>query len=283
MLARCRRTVFIFDSNDPGHAERHGLRGYLTRDGLSPEALRALARTDLARYPCVTLHEEAAADVRKLPDSFEVKAEDGRIERARLLLVATGRADALPELPGFAEYYGRGVYRCPYCDAWEHRGQPLAVHGNSVRAFEIARDLLTWSDQVAICCEGSPLWPGGKKRAAELGIVVIARKIRRLEGTPAGVTQVAFETGEPLPCGAIFFAGDDQRGSSLLDRLGCRFEHGQARHDARHAATNVPGLYVAGNARGGVHLSITAAAEGAEAAIEINEALLDRAYSSTAA
>jgi thioredoxin reductase len=37
----------------------------------------------------------------------------------------------------------------------------------------------------------------------------------------------------------------------------------------------VPGLFVAGNVRGGLHLAITAAAEGAEAAVAINEALND--------
>jgi hypothetical protein len=44
-----------------------------------------------------------------------------------------------------------------------------------------------------------------------------------------------------------------------------------------HAATNVRGLYVAGNVRGGIHRAIFAAAKGAEAAIAINEALHDEA------
>jgi len=43
-------------------------------------------------------------------------------------------------------------------------------------------------------------------------------------------------------------------------------------------------LFVAGNVRGGVHLAITAAAEGAEAAIAINDQLLawDRRAAETA-
>lgn len=283
LLARCRRMVFVFDSNEPRNAASHALHGFLTRDGVNPGELRSLGRADLARYPCVAFHEEAVVDVRKLEQGFEAVAEDGRTERSRLLLLATGRTDAVPNIPGFAEYYGRGVFRCPYCDGWEHRGQPLAVHGRSERAFQIARELLTWSDQVTLCCDGVPEWPGGRQRAREIGIRVDTRKVRRLEGNHAGLTHVIPETGEPISCGAIFFDGACNQRSPLPERLGCRLDHERAVHCDRHAATEVPGLYIAGNVRGGIHMAITAAAEGAEAAIEINEALLDRAYASTVA
>lgn len=283
LLARCRRMVFVFDSNEPRNAASHALHGFLTRDGVHPGELRSLGRADLARYPGVCFHEEAVVEVRKLNDGFEAVAEDGRTERSRLLLLATGRTDTVPDVPGFSEYYGRGVFHCPYCDGWEHRGQPLVVHGRSERAFQIARELLTWSDQVTLCTDGPMAWEGGKARAAALGIRVVTRKLRRLEGNHAGVTHVTFETGEAISCGAIFFDGECNQGSSLPERLGCRLDTERAVHCDRHAATNVPGLYIAGNVRGGIHLAITAAAEGAEAAIEINNALLDRAYSKAAA
>lgn len=275
--------VFIFDSNEPRNAASHALHGFLTRDGVNPGELRSLGRADLARYPCVSFHEEAAVDARKIHDGFEVVAEDGRTERSRMLLLATGRTDVVPDIPGFSEYYGRGVFPCPYCDGWEHRGQPLVVHGRSERAYEIARDLLTWSDQVTICSDGVPEWPGGKKQAAELGIRVVTRKVRRLEGMHTGVTHVSFESGEAISCGAVFFDGACERRSSLPERLGCRFDADNAVQCERHATTGVAGLYIAGNVQKGIHLAITAAAEGAAAAIEINAALLDRAYSSAAA
>ncbi len=278
LLARCRRTVFIFDANEPRNAASQGLHGYLTRDGVGPHELRELGRADLARYSGVTLHEAAVVDVRRLADIFEVTAEGGRTERSRLLLLATGRADLLPDIQGFHEYYGRGVYHCPFCDGWEHRGRPMAVHGNGARAFGIARELLTWSDEVAICCEGSPVWPGGGRRAGELGIRVITERVRQLEGTPAGLSRINFETGESLPCEAFFFDGECVQRSSLPERLGCCFGDGNSVLCNQHAATNVPGLYIAGNVRGGIHLAITAAAEGAEAALAMNDALLDRAY-----
>lgn len=278
VLARCRRTVFIFDSNAPKNAASSALHSFLTRDGVEPRELRALGRADLARYPCVTLREAVVTDVRPITDGFEVASEDGHTERSRLLLLATGRVDTIPDVPGFSDYYGRGVHHCAYCDGWEHRGQPLAVYGSGPRAFERARELLTWSDQVAICCPGEPGWPGGKRRAAELGIRVVTRKIRRLEGTSSGLTQIVFERGDPLPCGAIFFDGACPQPSPLAERLGCGVNREETVGSKHHAATNVPGLYFAGNVRAGIHMAITAAAEGVEAAVQINEALLDHAY-----
>jgi thioredoxin reductase len=52
------------------------------------------------------------------------------------------------------------------------------------------------------------------------------------------------------------------------------FDSGRPRN-AVSRGLHVPGLFVAGNVRCGLHLAITAAAEGAEAAVAINEALLD--------
>ena len=46
----------------------------------------------------------------------------------------------------------------------------------------------------------------------------------------------------------------------------------------RYEATEVPGLYVAGNILRDVHLAIVAAAEGAKAAFGINKALTREAY-----
>ena len=278
LLARCRRTVFVVDSDEPRNAASRALHGYLTRDGVSPRELRERGRADLENYPSVTLHGGKVTDARRAAEGFEVVIDGGRTESARLLLLATGRVDVVPDRPGFTEFYGRGVYHCPLCDGWEHRDQSLAVHGNGARAFAVARELLTWSDRVAICCEGPPAWPGEKPHADTVGIRVFVERVTRLEGTPDGLSRICFEAGEPLPCEALFFDGECVQKSSLPERLGCRFGQDDAVLCNHHAATNVPGLYIAGNVRGGLHLAITAAAEGAEAAVAMNDALIDRAY-----
>ena len=61
----------------------------------------------------------------------------------------------------------------------------------------------------------------------------------------------------------------------MPESLGCEFDDTGAVRCKGSAATNVPGLFVAGNVRCGLHLAITAAAEGAEAGVAINDTLLE--------
>lgn len=104
-------------------------------------------------------------------------------------------------------------------------------------------------------------------------------KIRRerivgLEGQDGMLQHVAFDTGEKLPCSAMFFSTGQHQRSPLAGQLGCSFTEKGAVATGKYESTNVPGLYVAGDASRAVQLVIVAAAEGAEAAFAINTALL---------
>ena len=61
--------------------------------------------------------------------------------------------------------------------------------------------------------------------------------------------------------------------SRLAESLGCEFTRHGGIKSGRYEATNVPGVFVAGNVIKDVQLSIVAAAEGARAAFGINKAL----------
>jgi thioredoxin reductase len=98
--------------------------------------------------------------------------------------------------------------------------------------------------------------------------------ILELRGNETGLETIQLASGVAKPCDALFFCTECQQRSSLPAELGCLFDEEGSVVCEEHAAKNVSGLYIAGNVRGGVHLAITAAAEGAETAIAMNEALL---------
>lgn len=85
---------------------------------------------------------------------------------------------------------------------------------------------------------------------------------------------LAFDTGEKLPCSAMFFSTGQSQRSHLAQQLGCEFTEKGTVATGKYESTNVSGLYVAGDASRAVQLVIVAAAEGAEAAFAINTALL---------
>jgi thioredoxin reductase len=93
-------------------------------------------------------------------------------------------------------------------------------------------------------------------------------------GTGGRLEAIRLVDGSILPCRALFFITDCVQTSALPEKLGCEIDERGSVRCAGSAATGVPGLFVAGNVRGGMHLAITAAAEGAEAAVAINDFLL---------
>jgi len=71
----------------------------------------------------------------------------------------------------------------------------------------------------------------------------------------------------------LFLSSPQHQRSPLAEALGVEIEHGIAKTGTRET-TNVPGLFVAGDASDNVQFAIVAAAEGAEAAFEINRSLV---------
>lgn len=93
-------------------------------------------------------------------------------------------------------------------------------------------------------------------------------------GTDGRLARIVFDNGDALTRRGMFFnTGQDQR-CDLAARLGCEFTDRGAVRTGEYEMTNVPGLFVAGDASGAVQLAIVAAAEGAEAAFAINKALI---------
>lgn len=276
ILGRCRRDVLVLDSGKPRNAASRALHGFLTRDGAPPLQLRAWGRAEIARYATVEFRDVPVTGVERGSEGgFAVRLADHTLEHARLLLLATGRVDLMPEVEGFREFYGAGVHHCPYCDGWEHRDQAIAVYGRDDAAASLALTLLTWSRDVTVCTDGAPEWRPEQGEACERnGVRVIPNRVRAAEGQGA-LERLTFADREPLPCRAVFFSSDCPQRSTLPERLGCDFDDDGNVRCQGNAATNVPGLFVAGNVRGGIHLAIMAAAEGAEAGVAMNRALLD--------
>lgn len=278
VLGRACRRVLICDSGEPRNAASRGVHGFVTRDGTSPHELRRLGRAELARYPTVTLRDVAVVDARRTGEGgFELALAGGEWVRARKLLLATGVVDELPAIEGFAELWGRGVLPCPYCDGWEVRGQRLAVYGRGTRALELARALTGWSDDVILLSDGAcALSPAERDALERRRIAVVEAPIERLVPTPdgSGLASIELEGAAPLPRDVLFLSFPAHQRSPLVTKLGCTLDVGGAAATGPLESTNVPGLFVAGDASDGPRLAIVAAAEGAMAAFAINRALV---------
>jgi thioredoxin reductase len=275
MLGRCRRSVLVCDAGEPRNARSEGVHGYLTRDGMQPGEFLRLARQELERYPTVELHRGEVTEARRTAAGFRVACAGGLQLSARKLLLATGVVDQTPEVEGFRELYGKSIHHCPYCDAWEWRDQPLAVYGRAEAGTALALALTVWSDDVVLCSDGpSELSEEEEQQLDQAGIQVREDPVQRLEGRDGLLERVIFAEGEPLTRRALFFCGGQHQHSPLAEQLGVRFNAKGTVDTGSCEVTNVPGLYVAGDASKDVQSVVVAAAEGSEAGMAINKALL---------
>ena len=270
MLGRCRRHVLVCDLGEPRNERSAALHGYLTRDGIAPAEFRAAARDELVPYG-VEFRHIGVKGARPERGGFSVALADGRKERSRFLLLATGVRDVLPKVPGVAECYGRSVFHCPYCDGWEWRDKHLAVFGRA--AVPLALSLKTWSPHVVLCTHGRQPDSAARQRLAANGIVLRRSPVVRLAHVEGRITGIEFADGEAIPCDALFFGTAQHPQDSLAERLGCAFNHKGTVNTGTLCDTNVPGVFVAGDASRDAQFVVVAAAEGIKAAVAINKAL----------
>jgi thioredoxin reductase len=274
VLGRCRRRVLVCDAGQPRNRHATALHAFLTRDGLPPNEFVALARASLEPYPTVRLRSCTVVSVRAGERHFELRLEDSVQLRCRKLLLATGVRDDLPKIPGIEAFYGRSVHHCPYCDGWEARDEPIAVCGKRGRAFEMARAMTAWSSDLVVCSNGAAgLDVEQKRQLARNGIRIIEDRIAALSGRAGQLDAIVFEGGRRLPRRRLFFDTPTRAQTSLSRQLGCRIRRDGSVHCSGYEATDVPGVFIAGNIAGDVQLVIFAAAEGAKAAFGINRSL----------
>jgi thioredoxin reductase len=274
VLGRCRRRVVVYDHGQPRNRRSERLSGFLSRDGLPPRELSRIAREQLGQYDTVQLRDAEVIDAARLDDGFEVVLQDGARQRGRKLLLATGVADELPAIDGIDAFYGTSVWHCPICDGWEHRDQPLAVVGTGKAVEKLALELLNWSRDLAVCSNGQRGPTRGARALLERhGIRVYDTPIVRLEGDDGQLRALHFASGERLERSGMFFTGPQLQRSNLVSKLGCELTRKGAVRTGDYETTDVPGLFVAGDASRLVRLAIVAAAEGALAGCAINAEL----------
>jgi thioredoxin reductase len=274
ILGRCLRHVLVLDTNRPRNNVSHALHGFLTRDGIEPNELRRLGREQLRPYETVQLETVEAKSARCIKNGFELTLDDRRRVRCRKLLIATGVIDEIPSLDGIEPLYGQSVFHCPYCDGWELRQQPLAAYARRSQGVGLALELKVWSDDIVLCTDGLRLSPKHIRRLEDHNIVWRAEPIKRLEGSGGQLERILFTNGDTLARRALFFSTGQRQHSNLAAKLGCSFTSKGAVHTGKYEATDIPGLYVAGDASRLVQLAIVAAAEGAQAAFAINTSLM---------
>lgn len=225
-------------------------------DPISGTELLERGKTQAKRLG-VTLVEEQVVGLTYL-DKLTVTTGSSSYEGDAVIL-ATGSPRRTPKIDGLAEFEGAGVSYCAICDAYFYKNKDVAVLGCCEYAAHEASALLPIVNSVTLLTNGEkPIQdlPEGLKAIITTKISVFTGS-GRLEG-------VTFEDGASLPIAGLFVAQGVAGSADLARKIGAETVGSRIVVD-EHMATNVPGLFAAGDCTGGMLQIAKAVAEGAEA------------------
>jgi thioredoxin reductase (NADPH) len=219
------------------------------------------------------LMTDAALSLRREDGLFVVALGSGRELRSYAVILATGATHRCLDIPGEAEYTGRGVSYCATCDGPFFKGKKILVVGGGDAACDEARYLSRLSDRILLIHRRDRFraQAGLVQRVLEDPHIEARLNTRPLEIRGGKqVSSVVLEntaSGEQYeePADGVFiFAGTVPQTALVPDAE--TDEAGYLVTDQR-MASSIPGLFAAGDVRSSPFRQVVvAAAEGAIAA-----------------
>lgn len=218
-----------------------------------------------------SLYEEGIAQAKRLGVSIVADEVVGLSFEERLtaattagkyaadaVILAMGATRAVPKIQNLEKFEGRGVSYCAACDGFFYRGKTVAVLGAGEYALHEAAELSHLARAVTLLTNGA-------NPPAEIpgGLAVDTRKIAFLDGGEK-LSAAVMEDGSRVELDGLFVAQGVAGSADLARKIGAVTDGGRITVNDR-MATNVPGLFAAGDCTGGMLQIAKAVYEGAQA------------------
>ncbi|MEW6325119.1 MAG: thioredoxin-disulfide reductase [Nitrospirota bacterium] len=223
-----------------------------------------------------------AGDVTKVElqrPPFRLLANDETWYETRALIISTGASAKLLGLPSESKLMGHGVSACATCDGFFFKGKTVMVVGGGDTAVEEATFLTKFATKVTIIhrrdkLRASKIMQDRALKNPKIDFLwdsVVTEVLGVEAGRVTGVRVKNVKTGQTrdLSCDGLFVAIGHQPNTALfagqLDMDG----QGYLNTKPGSTATNIPGVFAAGDAADHVYRqAVTAAGTGCMAAID---------------
>ncbi|MEH7254976.1 alkyl hydroperoxide reductase subunit F [Neobacillus niacini] len=187
-------------------------------------------------------------------DFVEIELENGAILKSKAVILSTGARWRNVGVPGEAEFKNKGVAYCPHCDGPLFAGKDVAVIGGGNSGIEAAIDLAGIVNHVTVL-EFAPELKADSVLQDRLNslpnvTVITNAQTKEITGTDKvnGITYINRETGaeKHVELHGIFVQIGLVPNTDWLGDTIERTRFGEIIVD-KHGATNVPGVYAAGD------------------------------------
>ncbi|HEV8671966.1 MAG TPA: FAD-dependent oxidoreductase [Candidatus Limnocylindria bacterium] len=207
-------------------------------------------------------------------DRKVVELEDGTTHRAYAVIVTVGGEPTKLDVPGEAEYHGRGVSYCAVCDGAFFKGSDLAVIGGGDSAFQEGLFLTRFAKKLHVVHRRSDFRAQAilqdRLLAKDMVHTVTPATVKEIggDGTAVKWMDVARDGDvERIPVEGVFvFVGFKPVGRQLFADHIDHDENGYLITD-QYMQTSIPGVYAAGDTRAQLAKQITTAVGDATTAV----------------
>lgn len=257
-LARANIRAAIIENGPGALARAHKIENYYGAVASGPELYAG--GLEQARQLGVTVMQDEVLSAEYF-DGFTLTLKNTPEQlTAPVLILATGTKNITLKLPGLAELEGKGVSYCAVCDGFFFRKKRVAVLGSGAYALHEAEYLKHLAASVTVLTNGQD---GGL--AGQAGYQTITQPLTALTGD-GKLQSIKFSDDSELEVDGLFIALGTADSADIARKLGAQLNGRFIRID-ENCATNIPGLFAAGDCTGGLMQVAKAVHEGARAGL----------------
>ena len=221
---------------------------------------------------------------------FAIESEEGRKFKAMTVILATGATPKKLNVPGEAEYFGRGVTTCAVCDARNFKGQEVVISGGGDSAAVMVFELAPYASKVTVLVRKGAMKAAiaMQKRVAEHANCVVEyhKEIVGIYGNGEEVTAIDVLDNQTKKIqrrsvSGVFLAIGHSPNNKMFKGNINLDDHGYIKMIGRSQQANIAGVYAAGEIQDPVYRqAIVAAGEGVKAALDATAFLYEMGFNS---
>ncbi|MBI5552177.1 MAG: NAD(P)/FAD-dependent oxidoreductase [Desulfobacterales bacterium] len=266
--ARKKVSVIVLGKENKSSLFHAHIENFCCLFNVAGEEMLANGRKQAASFGAHFSEDDVLA-INAREDGLALETESGATLITPALIIATGTHRNRLGVKGEKELIGRGVSYCVDCDGHFYKGEAVAVVGSESAAVDGALTLLEiGAKEVHLVCERLDVSQALKAKLETSQVKVhLGAKAGAIQGANQ-VEGLALSDGSVIPVGGVFIEQGAKGLLQLATNLGIMLddEMRYIQTDKRQA-TNMPGIYAAGDVCGPPWQMAKAVGEGCVAGI----------------
>ncbi len=247
------RTGLVADRFGGQVADTLGIENFISVNYTEGPKLAASLDGHVKAYDVDVMNLQRVTHLAK-KDMIEVELENGAILKSKTVILSTGARWRNIGVPGEAEFKNKGIAYCPHCDGPLFKGKHVAVVGGGNSGIEAAIDLAGIVNHVTVL-EFLPELKADavlQERLYSLPNVTVLKNVQTQEITGTnkvdGITYIQRDTGaiHHIELQGVFILIGLIPNTDWLEGTVDRNRFGEIIVDS-HGATNIPGVFAAGD------------------------------------